>query len=79
LYSPHHAVKVEGTPLPIVKVEVPPYPTGLGNHQRAEQGSSCGQSATGFDETDSDVVSDMDDQYVHAKVCNWFQCHLGLY
>lgn len=37
-----------------------------------EDGPSHDQSATGFDETDSDVVSEADDQYTHAKVCNRF-------
>jgi len=72
--SPLPAVKVEGTPLPIVKVEVPPYPTGIGNHPRAEHGPLCGQGVAGHAETDSDTVSEVDDQYTHAKVCDEYQC-----
>ena len=74
-HSPLPAVKVEGTPLPIIKAEVPPCPTGIGGRRRAEHGPLCGESATSLDETDSDIVSEVDDQYAHAKVRDKFQCY----
>ena len=61
---PLTAVKMERTPLPIVKIEVPSHSTNSGS-QKAEHNSSY---TTGFDETDSDAVSEVDDKYSHAKV-----------
>lgn len=56
-------VKVEAAPLPIVKVEHSLCPsTDVGVDHL------CGQSTAGLGETDSDVASEVDDQYGHAKV-----------
>lgn len=78
LHSHFPTVKLEGAPPPVVKVEVSPCHTGIGNYQQAEHGPLCGQSATALDETDSDAVSEVDDQYAHVKVCDRFRCYLDL-
>lgn len=68
--SSHPNVKVEGTPFPVVKMEASSHPVTPGNQRRAERDLSCGQVVTGDSGTDSDTVSEVDDRYSHAKVCN---------
>lgn len=69
---PLPTVKVEGTPLPMVKTEVSSNPTDSGNCGREELDPSSGQGITGCDETDSDTASAVDDEYSHTRVCDSF-------
>ena len=62
------AVKVERTPIQIVKMETFSRATDLGNHRRMELDPPCGQVITGSDEAYSDVASEVDDEYSHEKV-----------
>jgi len=68
--SSHSNVKVEGIPFPVVKMEASSHSVNPGNQRRAERDPSCGQVVTGDSGTDSDTVSEVDDEYSHAKVCN---------
>ena len=74
LQQPLAAVKVEDTPLPIVKVETTSHSFDSGDHrsQGTELDLPCGWSTTDCNETDSDTVSEVDDKYSHARVCGSF-------
>jgi len=63
-------VKVESTPFSVVKMEASSHPINPGNYRRIELDPPCGQVVTGDNETDSDVTSEVDDEYSHAKVCD---------
>ena len=65
---PLPAVKVEGTTLPTVKPEASPTPVDTGSNQRTGLNPSFRQGITGHDESDSDITSEVDEQYSHAKV-----------
>jgi len=68
--SPLPTIKVEGTPLPIIKMEVPSHPTPSESHGQAESDPSYGQSTPECDGADSDTVSEVDEKYSHEKVCD---------
>lgn len=63
-------VKVEGAPFSVVKMEASPHPTNPGNYRRVELDPPCGRVVIGDNETDSDIASEVDDEYSHAKVCD---------